>query len=40
MDKSTLTPQRYALLHAAASLSLDDRLGTIREPSWIACAFP
>lgn len=31
MDKSTLTPQRYALLHAAASLSLDDRLGTIRE---------
>lgn len=31
MDKSTLTPQRYALLHAAASLSLDDRLGTLQE---------
>lgn len=31
LDKSTLTPQRYALLHAAASLSLDDRLGTLQE---------
>ncbi len=31
LDKTTLTSQRYALLHAAASLSLDDRLGTPQE---------
>lgn len=31
LDRSTLSSQRYALLHAAASLSLDDRLGSVQE---------